>query len=442
MMVFKKAVPRRTFLRGLGATIALPLLDGMVPAFAAVRKTAARAIPRLSFVYAPNGAIMDKWTPAAVGSGYELTPILQQLAPFRDRFLVLTGLNGGPAEVGGHPRASAMWLTGVDPKKSAYDLRAGVSVDQIAAKVLGKETPVPSLELGIEAASELVGEVSGGYSSAYTNTVCWSTPTTPLPMEHKPRVVFERLFGDGASTGAAERLARIQEDRSVLDFVSQDVSRLMRSLGAGDRTKLAQYLDAIRDIERRIHVAEARSAQELPLVTRPVGLPDYEDHVRMMFDLQVIAFQTDLTRVSTFMIAREKSDFVYTMLGQTEPHHALSHNRGIASRIAQKLEIDLYLATLFSYYLEKLQATPDGDGTLLDHAMVVYGSGLSDGDGHSQQDLPTLLVGGGAGRLRGGRHLKYPTGTPISNLHLALLDFAGVPAANHGDSTGPLELMS
>ena len=441
MMIFKKAIPRRTFLRGVGATLALPLLDGMIPAFAGPLDRAAKPATRLSYIYVPNGIMMDQWTPPGEGTSFELTPVLEPLAAFRNQFLVLSGLDGGPpldGQGGGHPRATAMWLTGVDPKRSDYDVQTGISVDQVAAKELGKHTQLASLELGTENAAELVGAISG-YAAAYVNTIAWRTPTTPLPVEHQPRAVFERLFGDGDSTSPAARLARIRENRSLLDSVTRDVARLMTGLGVSDRSKLTEYLEAIRDIERRMQIAEEGSSRELPEMDRPVGIPPYEEHVKLMFDLQVLAYQTDLTRVITFMMAREKSDLVYTVLDQTEPHHSLSHNRGIVERMKQTAQINAYHAKLFAYFLEKMRSTPDGDGSLLDHSLIVYGSGLGDGDLHTQQRMPILLAGGGTGQIKkGGRHIRYPEGTPFTNLHLTLLDMVGAPTESLGNSTGKL----
>lgn len=439
MMIFRKAIPRRTFLRGIGVTLALPLLDGMVPAFAGPLDTVIKPAKRLSYVYVPNGIMMDQWTPPTAGTlPAELPPVLSQLSAFRDRMLVVSGLDGGPTIEGmggGHPRATAMWLTGVDPKKSDYEPQTGISVDQIAAKELGKQTQLASLELGTENAAEVVGAISG-YASAYVNTIAWRTPTTPLPVEHQPRAVFERLFGDGDSTAPAERLARIQENRSLLDAVSRDVTRLLTGLGASDRSKLTEYLDAIRDVERRIQLAERDSSLELPEIKRPVGIPPYHEHVTLMYDLQVLAYQSDLTRVITFMMAREKSDLVYRDLGHTEPHHSLSHNRGIVKMMEQTAEINSYHAKLFANFLEKMQSTRDGDGSLLDNSLIVYGSGMGDGDLHTQQKMPIVLVGG----LKGGRHIICKDGTPFANLHLALLDGVGTPVESLGNSTGMLDL--
>ncbi len=447
MIITKKALPRRTFLRGIGATLALPLLDSMVPALAAA--TAAQSPTRLSVVYVPNGMIMDQWTPTAVGSHYQLTKIMEPLAPFRDRMLVLSGLaqnNGkawegeGPGE---HARSSAVFLTSAHPKKTeGADLRAGISVDQVAAKELREHTQLASLEIALDS-TEVVGTCDSGYSCAYSNTLCWSSPTTPIPMENKPRAVFERLFGDSASTDPAERRARRQRDRSILDLVTQDVSRLLRGLGPKDSAKLTQYLDAIRDIERRIQLAEEQSARQLPSVERPVGVPStFTAHCKLMMDLQVLAYQTDMTRVITFMMGREQNTRVYNELGIKDAYHPLSHHQNDPAKIAQVLQIDILHSQMFAYFLEKMRSTPDGDGSLLDHSMILYGSALSDGNLHVHNGLPILLVGGGAGQLKGGRHVRYPEDTPMANLYLTLLDKMGITLGNFGDSTGKLDLLS
>ena len=439
MMIFKKSLPRRTLLKGLGASLALPLFDAMIPALAKTGKSPTR----LSFVYVPNGIMMDNWNPTSTGKNFDLPPVLAQLGDFRDQFMVLSGLDGGPTidgMGGGHPRATAMWLTGVDPKKSDHDVEAGVSIDQIAARELGKHTQLASLELGTENAAELVGAISG-YSAAYVNTISWRTPTTPLPVEHHPRAVFERLFGDGENTSPKERMTRLKTRRSLLDSVIRDANRLARELGPGDRQKLDQYLDAIRDIEHRIELAERDSSRELPEMEQPVRIPEYDEHVKLMFDLQVIAFQTDLTRIGSFMMAREKSELVYRQLGHTEPHHALSHNRGIAERMQQTAEINMHHAKLFSYFLGRLRETQDGEGNLLENSLIVYGSGLGDGDLHTQQKMPILLAGNGSGKIKkSGFHKQYLDHTPFANLHLTLLDMLDVPTKSIGNSTEPLEL--
>jgi hypothetical protein len=445
MMIFKKAIPRRTFLQGVGATLALPLLDGMVPAMAAVGD--AKRVNRLSFVYVPNGIIMDKWTPATEGAGFAMTPVLEQVAPFRDQMLVLSGLdckhaNPQPGEGGGdHERGSGAFLTGSHPKKTGgADIRAGISVDQIAAMELGKQTELASLELTLDFA-EFVGGCDPGYSCAYTNTLCWRSPTTPIPMENNPRALFERLFGASDSTDPAERTARIRKDRSILDAVTQDVARLVTGLSPVDRRKLTEYLDAVRDVERRIAKAEEQSSQELPTLARPVGIPaTFEEHYKLMTDLQVLAYQADKTRVITFLVAHEQSTRPYPEIGISDPHHPLTHHSGNQEKIAKVVQIQTYHAKMFSYFLERMRSTPDGDGTLLDHMMIVYGGSISDANVHKHEDLPILLMGGGDGRLKGGRHLRYPKDTPVTNLFLALLDNLDVHTESFGDSTGHLSV--
>lgn len=445
MMIFKKAIPRRTFLKGVGATLALPLLDGMVPAMAAVGDS--KRVNRLSFVYVPNGIIMDKWTPATEGAGFEMTPILQEIAPFRDQMLVLSGLdcknaNSQPGEGGGdHERGSGAFLTGTHPKKTAgADIHAGTSVDQIAGMELGKQTELASLEVTLDFA-EFVGGCDPGYSCAYTNTLCWRSPTTPIPMENNPRALFERMFGASDTTDPAARLARAQKDRSILDAVSQDVARLVTGLGAADRRKLTEYLDAVRDVERRIQKAEEASSQELPTLARPVGIPaTFEEHYKLMTDLQVLAYQADKTRVITFLVAHEQSTRPYPEIGISDPHHPLTHHSGNQEKISKVVQIQTYHAKMFSYFLERMRATPDGDGTLLDHMMIVYGGSISDANVHKHEDLPILLVGGGDGRIKGGRHVRYPKDTPVANLFLTLLDNLGVPMESFGDSTGHLSV--
>jgi len=442
MMIFNKAIPRRTFLRGLGAAVALPWLDSMVPAFAAQSDVAAQTPLRLGYVYVPNGIIREDWLPATAGSQFETTNVLQQWSPYRDQMLVLSGMDGGPQFVGGHVRGSSMWLTGAEPKQSMNDVHSGVSVDQVVAREFGKDTQLESLELCIENAAELAGQSAGGYSAAYTNTISWRTPTLPLPMEHRPRAVFERLFGDGDSTDPAARLARIQKQRSILDFVSQDVNRVMAGLGQSDKGKLNEFLESIRGVEARVQKAEAQASKELPQVERPIGIPEYEEHVKLMFDLLHLAYQTDLTRVSTFMLAREYSELVYTQIGHTEPHHPLTHHRGIPVRMKQAGEVNQYHARLFAYFLEKMASTKEAGGSLLDHSMIVYGAGMGDADIHNQWNLPIALFGGASGKLKGGRHIQSPKGTPLSNLHVAVLEVAGIQTEKFGLSNGKIDLYA
>ena len=445
MIITKKALPRRTVLRGLGTALALPLLDGMVPAMTAFAKTPASQTKRLGIVYVPNGIVMENWTPAAVGANFELTPILQPLADFREDLLVVTGLhNKGVDQV--HDGGAPAFLTSSPPRRTqGSDLYAGISVDQVVAKEFGQHTQLASLELALEF-NEDVGTCGAGYTCAYTNTISWRGPTTPLPMEANPRVVFERLLGHGGKTDRAGRLDRIEKDRSLLDAVTDKVASLQLGLGARDRGKLSEYLEAVRDIERRIQKAEAQIDQPLPEIEQPAGIPaSYEEHAKLMFDLQVLAYQADLTRVITFMMAREYSGRTYPEIGVPDAHHPISHHQKDANKIAKLAKINTFHTSLFAHYVEKLRSTPDGDGSLLDHVMILYGGGLSDGNRHLTENLPILLVGGGAGELKGGRHLSHPE-TPMSNLHVALLDKLGVPGDRFGSdflkSTGTLDGLS
>lgn len=444
MIITKKSLARRTFLRGLGTTMALPLLDSMVPALAATKPAV-----RLAFVYHPVGMIMDRWTPAAEGAAFEFTPTMKALEPFRERMVVLSGLAQVQGRAlgdgaGDHAREGATWLTGVHPKKTeGAGIRAGVSADQIAARELGKQTQLASLELGLESPT-LAGGCDSGYSCAYTNTVSWRSATTPLPVEVNPRMVFERLFGDGESTDPAARKAVIEDQRSILDYVAGSVDRLQTRLGKSDRSKLSEYLEAIRDIERRIQKAEQQSAQlQLPAMQRPSSIPEaFEDYAKLMMDLQVMAFQTDMTRVITFMLGRAGSNRTYRSIGISDGHHSITHHQNDPVKIAAVAKIDAHLVSVFTYFLHKMKATPDGDGNLLDHSMIVYGSSLSDANAHTHHDLPTALLGGGVGQVKGGRHIRYPKDTPLNNLFLNMLDRAGVPVENLGDSTGKLAYLT
>ena len=453
MMIFKKAMPRRTFLRGVGTTLALPLLDGMIPAFAAAPETA----KRMAFVYVPNGRIMADWTPAipvsdrgaTEGTVSELPRVLQPLAPYKDRFTVLTGLSQLAAlsapgeEVGVHERPCGAYLTGVHPKwTDGDDVRNGVSLDQIIANKFRTETQLASLELSLDAAG-IVGACEKGWSCAYINTLSWQSPTTPLPMEHNPRRVFERLFGDLGSTNIHEQRARLRRNSSLLDSLTQAISDLSRELGAGDRAKLSEYVDSIRNIERRIEVAERQNAWELPSMERPVGVPaTYQEHAKLMFDLQVLAFQADLTRVVTFMMGREKTDRPFGEIGIPDAHHPLTHHSGDHEKIEKVVRIETLQSELFAYYVDKLGSTPDGDGSLLDHLLLTFGSGISDGNVHSIRGLPLLVFGQGDGQIKGGRHLRYTPDTPIANFYLTLLGKLGLPLEQFGDSTGKLDLLS
>ena len=432
-----KHLDRRTFLRGAGACLALPLLDAMVPA----RATAALHSPvRLGFFYFPNGMIMEQFTPAGEGAGFEFTRILKPIEPFRENLSVFTGFaqaNGRALGdgAGDHARAGASFLTGVHPRKTeGANPRAGISADQIAAKELGKFTQLPSLELGLDP-TDLVGVCDGAYSCAYVNTVSWRSATTPLQVETDPRAAFERLFGYGESTDPAVRTAALARRRSLLDFVREDAQRVASGLGEEDRYKLGEYLDAVRDIEQRIRKAEQNTA-ELPHLERPAGVPhDYQEYARLMMDLQVVAFQTDLTRVVTFMLGREGSTRRYPFIGIDDAHHPLSHHGNDPAKIEKVARINVLLMQQLAYLLEKLKTTKDGDGSLLDHSILVCGSGLSDGNMHLHENLPIVLAGG-AGRMRGGRHVRYPREMPLNNLLLTVLDRVGVAAEPFGDTTG------
>ncbi len=449
MIITKKHLPRRTFLRGLGATVALPMLDSMVPAFGAARVSAAQAIKRLGIVYIPNGMFMGNWTPPVESGGLEITPTLEPLAGFKDKMLMVSGLCSEegiarPGEgAGDHARAAGAFLTGMHPKKTdGRDLRAGVSMDQLAAKVLGQETQLASLELSLESA-ERAGSCDPGYSCAYANTLCWSSETTPLPMASNPRAVFERLFGTSGTTDPAAWLAARKHDKSLLDMVTAKVARLRGELGPRDQVKLNEYLEAVRDVERRIQMAEQQTSRELPAMDQPAGVPEtFEEHAKLMFDLQVLAYQADLTRVITFMVGHETSNRAYPEIGVPDAHHALSHHGGDKALIEKLKKVDGHLTKMFAYYVDRLAATPEGDGTLLDSVMILYGSGMSDGNRHNHHDLPTLLVGGAAGQIKGGRHIRVEADTPNTNLFLTMLDKLGVPAETLGDSTGTLNALS
>jgi hypothetical protein len=442
MIISKKAIPRRTVLRGMGSMLALPLLDSMVPALSALQTSAARPTNRFGVMYVPNGMIMKHYLPLTEGAGYELTPTLSALAPFREQVLVLSGLEciPTPGRPGGaHAKASTRFLTDVSPPLSETWLDAGISMDQILAQEMGKRTQLASLELSIES-GETAGACDVGFACAYTNTISWRSANTPLPTENNPRVVFERLFGDSGSTDPAARRARIQQDKSVLDSVIREAASLKGSLGPGDGVKLVEYLDAIRDVERRIQRAEEQSGRELPLVDHPAGAPDnYDDHVKLMCDLQVLAYQADLTRVITLMLGREFSGVTYPQIGVPDAHHPITHHQQEPEKIVKVAKINAYQVTKFAYLLDRLSATPDGDGTLLDHCTLLYGTGMGDCNAHDPRNIPLLLAGGGAGQLKGGRHIRYPKETPLANLHLTLLEKFGVKLDRIGDSTGRLD---
>lgn len=448
MIITRKQILRRTFLRGFGTAIALPLLDAMAPALAALGPKS-KTVRRMAFVYVPNGIHMQEWTPQAVGAEFEFPRILEPLAAYRQDLLVLTGLmqNNGRAlgdGPGDHARAAASFLTGVHPKKTAgADINLGISADQVGAQRIGGDTRFPSLELGCEDGRQ-AGNCDSGYSCAYTNNLSWRSSTTPLPPEINPRMVFERLFaGSDTSETPASRARRLRYHKSILDFVLEDAEHLKTGLGPTDRRKLDEYLTAVRDIEKRIEAAEASPPEAAPEIEKPVGVPiDFAEHVRLMFDLTAIAFQADLTRIITFMVAREGSGRTYREIGVSESHHPLTHHRGDAQMVEKVAKINRYHVEQFAHFLGKLKATNDGDGTLLDNSMIVYGSGLSDGNRHQHNNLPVLLAGRGAGTVRTGRHMSYPAETPMNNLFLAMLDRMGVYTETLGDSTGKLEHLS
>jgi hypothetical protein len=448
MIITKMALPRRTFLRGLGASLALPLLDAMVPALTAFRDTAVNPVSRVGFIYIPNGvsmnAVGNAWKPIGEGRSFEWSPILTPLAPYRDHTLVVSGLAHAQAESmgdgqGDHSRASAAWLSGVHAKQTeGADVQAATTIDQLVAREIGHDSLLGSLELAVDP-NFLVGNCENGYSCAYINTLSWRSDTTPIPTENNPRVVFERLFGDGGTADQRSRQAR--RARSILDSVNADLARLQRSVGPADRARMDEYLESVREVERRIQKAETTSRESaLPSLERPVGIPDsFGDHLRLMYDLQWLAFQADLTRVFTMMLGRELVGRAYPELGVPESHHGLSHHRDDPVNLAKLTKINTYHIELLTHFLEKLKATPDGDGTLLDHVLLLYGAGLSNPNEHAHTDLPLLLLGG-AGGLQGGRHLQYPKGTPMMNLLLAMMDRVGVRVEKYGDSSGRLDL--
>ncbi len=450
MIVTRKSLDRRFFLRGFGTALALPFLDAMTPAFAAASKSAGAPPMRMAFLYVPNGIIMKDWTPKAEGRGYEFTNTLKPLEQFREKMLVLSGLdhytgNSLGDGAGDHARAGSTWLTGVHPKKTeGADIRSGISVDQIAAKEFGKLTVLPSLELGLDD-NRMVGGCDSGYSCAYSNTISWSSPTTPLPLESNPRAVFERLFGDGETTDPAVRALQSRQDRSILDFVRADTARLSGTLGIGDRRKLTEYLDSIREIEQRIQKVEKheQNAITLPTIERPAGIPPtFEEHADLMFDLMTIAFRADLTRVISMMIGREGGNRTYRSIGVPDAHHGLSHHFNDDAKIARLQKIDQHHVEVASRFLAKLEAAKESNGSLLDNSCVVYGSSLSDGNRHEHVDLPAFVAGGAAGKIHGGRHIRYKKGTPMTNLFLSMLDMAGVKPEKIGDSTGKIEHLS
>jgi hypothetical protein len=445
MFITKKALSRRTLLRGIGAAVALPFLDAMVPAFATAAATT--PVKRFGVVYHPNGVIYDRWLPTGAGSNFELSFTLQALQKFKDNLTVITGLFSDQAEAigdggGDHSRACGTYLTGVHVKKSDSLVQNAISMDQIAAKAFGQETQLSSLQMTVDDNS-LLGSCDLGYSCAYSSTLSWLTPTLPLMAENNPRVLFERMFGASGSTDSRVRAARLQQDRSLLESVSDRVTELQRQLGTADNRRIDDYLASLRDVERRIQKAEQQSSKQLPDVRQPSGIPDsFDQHVRLLYDLQVLAYQSDLTRVITFMYGREQTSRPYPQIGVPDPHHPITHHQNDPVKMEKCVKIQVYHLVLFADYLDKLRNTPDGDGSLLDHAIILYGSGISNSDRHTHGPLPTVVVGGGGGTLKGGRHLVFPEHTPLTNLQVTLLGKLGVPTEKLGDSTGQLAELS
>ena len=439
MSSMMKSLPRRTVLRGLGTTLALPLLDAMVPAFSVLAKAAGKPVHRFQVVYAPNGMAMDYWSPSGEGTKFTLSPILEPLAPFRDQLLVLSGIHAN--WVRSHAGASGAFLTGTTRGgRSETEILAETSVDQLLAREFGKSTQLASLELSMDATSN-AGECTSGLSCAYTHTISWRSPTMPLPMEHNPRAVFERLFGDTGSTEWAVREARMRQHKSLLDSITERLADLKRELGPRDQTKMDDYTDAVRDVERRIQRTEEQNDIKLPLVDQPPGAPSvFEEHLALMFELQLLALRSDLTRVITFMLGKEQSARVYPQIGVPDAHHPLSHHNNDPDWVNRMSKINTYHVKLFSQYLAKLRATPDGDGSLLDHLTILYGSGISNSTNHAGDNLPIVLVGGGAGRLTGGRHLKYTDEPSMANLLVTLMDKLDIPVERLGGSTGKLAI--
>lgn len=437
MIITKKALPRRTFLRGMGASLALPLLDAMVPAATAATRTVATPVRRLGYVFMPMGCDITRWTPGGTdGKLGELSPILQSLGPVREHVTALTNMELRNAYPGSHATSNSAFLSAAKAKHTeSSDYYLGTTADQIAAQQIGRETQLPSLELSMDML-QTTGQCDNGYACVYQNNLSWSSPTTPLPSEAHPRIVFERLFGEGGNL--AERRAALRKRASLLDWVTEDIASLQRKLGPSDRAKVAGYLDTVREVERRIQKAEADAIEKpLPDLDRPLGVPAaYADHARLMFDLQVLAMQGDITRVTTFQLARETSNRTYTEIGVSDPHHPLSHHGNDPDKIARMAKINAFHVSLFAYFLERLKATPEGNGTLLDHSLLLYGSGIGNPNVHDHTNLPILVAGGAAGGMKGGRHLRYSEPVPLANLHLTLLDKVGVKIDSFADSNG------
>lgn len=441
MFVTKKSLGRRTVLRGLGTVVALPFLESMVPALTALSQTAASPQRRVGFVYVPNGVIFDAWTPATAGKDFAFTPILSPLEPFRRQVTVISGLaraRNGDEDRNDHTASQAGWLSGVLAKRTeAEDIHLGPTIDQIVARQIGQDTPFPSLEVATENFTGYIGACTPGYSCAYSNTLSWADATTPLPMEINPRVVFERMFGGPGNQ--QQRLKAMAEDRSILDSVKDDLGDLRRGLGAPDRQRVSEYLDNVREVERRIQRSESHGLQHDVTLETPIGVPQsYGEHVSVLFDLLSLAYQTDLTRVFTFMMAREASNFSYPHIGVTEPHHLISHHGNKPEMIAQHAKVNVYHMQLFADFVKKLSVTPDGDGSLLDHTLLFYGSGMGNGNQHAGYPLPLVAVG--VNPAKGNRHIDIVERTPLASLWLGVINTFGRPMDRFGDSAGQMEL--
>ena len=437
MHFLTRSLPRRTLLKGIGATLSLPFLEAMLPA--STLRAAAKPVRRFQAFYTPNGMAMEYWSPKTEGANFEMTPILEPLASYRDQMLVFSGLKASWNYI--HAGASGSFLTGT-PRggKTEIEIIADVSIDQLMARHFAKETQLGSLELSMDQPAN-AGACTGVLSCAYTHTISWRSPTQPLPMEWNPRSVFERLFGDSGTTDPKLREARLQQHKSILDSVNEKIAGLKKELGPGDQSRVNEYTDAIRDVELRIQRAEEQKDVELPTIDQPQGAPPvFEDHLNLMLDLQILAFRSDLTRVISFMISKEQSARAYPQIGVPEAHHPLSHHNNIPDLVAKMSKINRYHTTLFSQYLKKLKETPDGDGSLLDHMMILYGAGISNSNAHAADNLPQLLAGGGSGQLKGGRHLKFNDRPSNANLLVAIMDKMGVPVEKVGGSTGKLQL--
>ena len=439
MIITKKALPRRTFLKGVGATLSLPLLDAMVPAATALAKTPAKPVRRLGYVFMPMGCDITRWTPPGGEKLDKLSPILSSLEPVKQDVTIVSNLELANAYPGSHATSNSAFLSAAKAKVTeSTDYYLGTTADQIAARHIGQSTQLPSLEMAMDLL-KLVGQCDNGYACVYQNNLSWSSPTTPLPAEAHPRIVFESLFGEGGT--AKERRAALRKRASLLDSISEEITRLQRDLGPADRAKLEEYLTAVREVERRIQTAESDAAKnQLPDLDRPMGVPaSYADHARLMFDLQVLALQGDVTRVITFQLARETSNRTYPEIGVPDPHHPLSHHGNNPEKVALMAKINSFHVSLFAEFVLKLKKTTDGNGSLLDHSLYLYGSGMGNPNVHDHTNLPTIVAGGGAGKMRGGRHIQYDKPTPLANLHLSLLNKVGVPMESFADSTGTVD---